>query len=72
MIYVTADLHGMAPEAFDGLLAKGGVGPADTVFILGDVLDRGEHGVGQPRAHVHVGGGGAHGGDHRGEPGRLR
>lgn len=45
MIYVTADLHGMAPEAFDGLLAKGGVGPADTVFILGDVLDRGEHGV---------------------------
>ena len=45
MIYVTADLHGMHPNAFQKLLDKAGFSDEDFLFILGDVIDRGEYGA---------------------------
>lgn len=45
MIYVTSDLHGCAPEVLFGLLESAGFSQEDYLFILGDVVDRGEHGV---------------------------
>ena len=45
MIYVTSDLHGCPPEEFRALLGRAGVTDEDFVFILGDVIDRGEWGV---------------------------
>lgn len=45
MIYVTADLHGMHPAKFQKLLSKAGFSDADFLFILGDVIDRGEYGA---------------------------
>ena len=45
MIYVTSDLHGIAPERFRQLLAKAGFSDDDFLFVLGDVIDRGEHGI---------------------------
>lgn len=44
MIFVTSDLHGYAPEAFQKLLVKAGFGPEDELYVLGDVIDR--HGDG--------------------------
>jgi serine/threonine protein phosphatase 1 len=45
-IYVTSDLHGLAPEKLQALLAKVGFGPEDWLYILGDVIDRtGDGGV---------------------------
>jgi serine/threonine protein phosphatase 1 len=44
MIFVTSDLNGYAPEAFQKLLAKAGFGPEDELYVLGDVIDR--HGDG--------------------------
>ncbi len=45
-IYVTSDLHGLAPEKLQALLAKAGFGPEDWLYILGDVIDRtGDGGV---------------------------
>ncbi len=45
MIYVSADLHGCPYRAFRFLLDKAGFGAGDYLFILGDVIDRGEGGV---------------------------
>lgn len=45
MLYVTADLHGIHPKAFQKLLVKAGFSEDDFLFILGDVIDRGEYGA---------------------------
>lgn len=45
MIYVTSDLHGCKPEALFALLEQAGFTERDYLFVLGDVIDRGEHGV---------------------------
>ena len=43
MIYVTSDLHGIAPDTFQALLRKADFGEDDFLFVLGDVIDRGSH-----------------------------
>lgn len=45
MIYVTSDLHGIDPEQFFALLRRANFTDADFLFVLGDVIDRGEHGI---------------------------
>ena len=45
MIYVASDLHGCSPEAFQALLRRAGFADRDILFVLGDVIDRGEHGA---------------------------
>ena len=45
MIYVTSDLHGCHPDAFQALLDRSGFTENDFLFILGDVIDRGEYGA---------------------------
>lgn len=45
MIYAISDLHGCPPRQFFDLLEKAGFSDADFLFVLGDVIDRGEHGV---------------------------
>jgi serine/threonine protein phosphatase 1 len=45
MTYVTADLHGYPLEKFKQLLAHADFSDEDFLFIIGDVIDRGEHGV---------------------------
>ena len=45
MIYVTSDLHGCSLESFQRLLAQAGFRQEDYLFVLGDVIDRGEHGA---------------------------
>ena len=45
MIYVTSDLHGYPLEAFRKLLDSAGFSDQDFLFVLGDVIDRGEAGV---------------------------
>lgn len=45
MIYVASDLHGCDPAVFFRLLEQAGFGEEDTLYILGDVIDRGVHGV---------------------------
>lgn len=45
MIYVTSDLHGCAVEELEALLARAGFTDDDFLFVLGDVIDRGEHGA---------------------------
>ena len=45
MIYVTSDLHGYPIAKFRTLLQQAGFGEEDFLFILGDVIDRGEDGV---------------------------
>lgn len=45
MIYVTSDLHGCDPELFQRLLKSADFGEDDFLFVLGDVIDRGEHGA---------------------------
>jgi serine/threonine protein phosphatase 1 len=45
MIYVTSDLHGIHPAEFQQLLHRSGFRDEDYLFILGDVIDRGEHGT---------------------------
>ena len=45
MIYVTSDLHGCSLESFRRLLAQAGFRQEDYLFVLGDVIDRGEHGA---------------------------
>ncbi len=45
MIYVTSDLHGCPLEQLQTLLRKADFSDDDFLFILGDVIDRGEHGV---------------------------
>ena len=45
MIYVTSDLHGIHPDKFQDFLDRCGFTDEDFLFILGDVIDRGEHGI---------------------------
>ena len=45
MIYVTSDLHGIHPVEFQKLLKKADFSEEDFLFILGDVIDRGEYGA---------------------------
>lgn len=45
MIYVASDLHGCGVEAFQALLGRAGFREDDFLFILGDVIDRGNHGA---------------------------
>lgn len=45
MIYVTADLHGIHPERMQKLLQKADFSQEDFLYILGDVIDRGEYGA---------------------------
>lgn len=44
-VYVTSDLHGIPLEQLRGLLAQADFSQEDYLFILGDVIDRGDHGV---------------------------
>ena len=45
MIYVTSDLHGCAVEELEALLERAGFTEDDFLFVLGDVIDRGDHGA---------------------------
>jgi len=45
MVYVASDLHGCAVEAFQALLDRAGFREEDDLFVLGDVIDRGEYGA---------------------------
>lgn len=45
MIYVTSDLHGYSLEKFKSLLNKAEFSSNDFLYVLGDVIDRGEDGI---------------------------
>lgn len=45
MIYVTSDLHGIALSQLQLLLQNANFSTVDTLFVLGDSIDRGEHGL---------------------------
>ena len=45
MIYVTSDLHGYPLKKFVAFLQESGFTEDDFLFVLGDVIDRGKHGV---------------------------
>ena len=45
MIYVSSDLHGCNPKDFRNLLDQAGFCDDDFLFILGDVIDRGDWGA---------------------------
>lgn len=45
MIYVTSDLHGVSPETLEKLLRQANFSENDFLYVLGDVVDRGEYGV---------------------------
>lgn len=45
MIYAVSDLHGYPLEGFLSLLSKAGFCDDDFLFVLGDVIDRGEDGI---------------------------
>lgn len=45
MIYVTSDLHGCSLDDFKLLLHRAGFSRKDFLFVLGDVIDRGEYGA---------------------------
>lgn len=45
MIYVTSDLHGYPFEKFKKLLDKVNFGNDDFLYVLGDVIDRGNDGI---------------------------
>lgn len=45
MVYVTSDLHGCGVEVLEQLLEKAGFSEEDYLFVLGDVIDRGEAGA---------------------------
>lgn len=62
MIYAISDLHGCPPEQFFALLKKAEFSDGDFLFVLGDVIDRGEHGITllrwmaeQPNVHMLLG-----------------
>lgn len=62
MIYVTSDLHGCPPKDFFALLSRAGFADSDFLFVLGDVIDRGESGAelllwmtGQPNVQLILG-----------------
>lgn len=45
MTYIISDLHGISLQKFQGLLSRAGFSAGDDLFVLGDTVDRGEHGV---------------------------
>ncbi len=45
MVYVTSDLHGYSLDRFLNLLQSANFSEDDFMFVLGDVIDRGEHGA---------------------------
>lgn len=45
MIYVISDLHGWPLEKFKALLERSGFGDEDFLFVLGDVIDRGDESI---------------------------
>ncbi len=45
MIYVTADLHGYPLEKFKEMLEKVNFSDEDFLYVLGDVIDRGNDGI---------------------------
>ena len=45
MVYVSSDWHGTPIDQIQRLLQKVNFGADDYLFVLGDVIDRGEHGV---------------------------
>ena len=45
MVYVSSDWHGCPLDVVKALLKKADFGADDFLFILGDVIDRGPHGV---------------------------
>ncbi|MCH5190757.1 MAG: metallophosphoesterase [Oscillospiraceae bacterium] len=45
MIYVTSDLHGYSIDKFKEFLDSIGFSKHDFLFVLGDVIDRGEDGI---------------------------
>ena len=45
MTYVISDLHGVPVQRFLDLLARAGFSDEDDLFVAGDTIDRGEHGV---------------------------
>ena len=45
MIYAASDLHGCSVDSFLRLLAHADFSEKDFLYILGDVVDRGEHGA---------------------------
>lgn len=44
MIYVLSDIHGNK-ENFDSVLEKISLQPEDSLYILGDVIDRNPYGI---------------------------
>lgn len=51
MIYVMSDIHG-SRRRFDAVMEQIKLTDEDTLYILGDVIDRGEHGVELFAAHT--------------------
>ncbi len=45
MIYVSSDWHGTSPQRIAELLALADFSENDFLYVLGDVIDRGSHGV---------------------------
>lgn len=45
MTYLISDLHGISLQKFQNILSRAGFSAADDLFVLGDTIDRGEHGV---------------------------
>lgn len=45
MIYVTSDLHGYPLEKFTDMLKSVNFSEDDTLYILGDIIDRGKDGI---------------------------
>ena len=45
MIYITSDLHGYPLTDFQRLLDNASFSNSDFLFVVGDVIDRGEHGI---------------------------
>lgn len=43
MIYVTSDWHGYSPDGIKSLLSEANFGENDFLYVLGDVVDRGDH-----------------------------
>ena len=45
MIYVTSDLHGFSLKKFKGFLESVSFSDDDFLYVLGDVIDRGNDGI---------------------------
>ena len=45
MIYVSSDWHGVSVDKIKNLLEKARFSEDDFLFVLGDIIDRGDHGI---------------------------